>query len=115
MTLKPCPFCGYDAALNSFNEGKHSVECEGCGIRGQYYQTEDAAIKFWNERTPEDCDEEERHRKSFEDGFAAGVYESKRAVMNAQSSVMGLPSFVYCSRINEELCDVLENRIKVKP
>ena len=110
--LFPCPFCGYDADVNTFNEGKHSVECLGCGSRGQYYQTEDAAIKFWNERTSSQ-DEEKQHRESFEEGFAVGVYESKKAVSDQQTCLSGIASFVYCSKIHEVLCDLLTRRIEV--
>lgn len=54
-TLKKCPFCGGDAALNSsfsYRIRKHFVfvKCNICGGQGKIYNdTEDPADKDWND------------------------------------------------------------------
>lgn len=62
--LKPCPFCGGEAVINTIEPHKHEVakfmpdypggtfiECTGCtcALSGE---TEEKAIKAWNTRKP---------------------------------------------------------------
>lgn len=59
MTLKPCPFCGYDPTFNKKGEGKAAywiVECinSACGqfvISTSGYNRE-KALTAWNKRAP---------------------------------------------------------------
>ena len=61
--LKPCPFCGGEAELNTIDESDstviNAVWCIDCESEGGYYSTEAKAIKTWNTRTsePETYDE----------------------------------------------------------
>jgi hypothetical protein len=64
--IKPCPFCGNDGICNMTGEFKHLyvnedsdssgatpqfyywVECGGCDAQGSVRETEEEAIKYWN-------------------------------------------------------------------
>jgi Lar family restriction alleviation protein len=50
--LKPCPFCGGDAARVRGFEGAF-IECPQCGTESGGYDTDDAAIAAWNRRAGE--------------------------------------------------------------
>lgn len=60
--LKPCPFCGGEAALipnNFFSESQkkwttesYGVRCKHCKAQGyQFWPTEKYAIEAWNRRS----------------------------------------------------------------
>ena len=57
--LKPCPFCGGEAAIKEYNDGSGGVYCTGCKfeplMHASYHCQEDKpkAIKEWNARTPD--------------------------------------------------------------
>lgn len=60
--LKPCPFCGGEAQLNSFDAG-HSVSCFECGVEtffikerncGYAGESKVVAVASWNERKSND-------------------------------------------------------------
>lgn len=58
--LKPCPFCGGEAAYIKEEDKEFgqvsSVYCENCGARGEFflvsdsYCSKDKAIEAWNRR-----------------------------------------------------------------
>lgn len=53
--LKPCPFCGCKAELNTVrdfdgNIMSANVYCIVCGGRGGYFRNPDTAIDVWNRR-----------------------------------------------------------------
>lgn len=48
--MKPCPFCGCLAQDIHKTTLLYFVQCGGCDARSQFGDTEDQAIKFWNER-----------------------------------------------------------------
>ena len=63
--LKPCPFCGGEAALEHSSEGRgySYVRCKKCHVRGVSYcmkfdkSSYDEAIEAWNRRyTPEEIE-----------------------------------------------------------
>lgn len=48
MNIKKCLFCGNLLPdLHTTDKGYY-VECDRCGERTQYFNTEDEAIKEWN-------------------------------------------------------------------
>ena len=47
--LKPCPFCGSDAYLNTANDGAF-VECVSCGAMTIECTDAQSAIALWNTR-----------------------------------------------------------------
>ena len=60
--LKPCPFCGGEAQLNSVDAG-HSVSCFECGVEtffikerycGYAGESKVVAVASWNERKSND-------------------------------------------------------------
>ena len=57
--LKPCPFCGGDAAIKEHKDGSGGVYCTECKfeplIHASYHCQEDKpkAIEEWNRRTPD--------------------------------------------------------------
>lgn len=55
--LKPCPFCGAEAAIDSTND-YHSVYCpnESCGIDSRVTEYDDPELAFaaWNKRAGEE-------------------------------------------------------------
>ena len=57
--LKPCPFCGGEAAIEEYNDGSGGVYCTVCRFEplthASYRCQEDKpkAIKEWNARTPD--------------------------------------------------------------
>ena len=63
MELKPCPFCGTEdiQIYQTFHDplslldppGEVTVTCPSCGLGGYTEETEDEAIKAWNERKGE--------------------------------------------------------------
>ena len=60
MELKPCPFCGGEAALYVMPEGGICVKCWNCGARSKIRVDDDSfskptnatksVIKAWNRR-----------------------------------------------------------------
>lgn len=51
MELKPCPFCGGEAALYTSENGEHGmVFCEDCEVETPMYKGVDNAISAWNRR-----------------------------------------------------------------
>ncbi len=51
--LKPCPFCGGEARLQSFYKD-HCVYCRKCNASTmKYYPTKEEAIEAWNRRVTE--------------------------------------------------------------
>lgn len=53
--LKPCPFCGDEAATQSFYKN-HCVYCSGCGASTlRYYPTKEDAIEAWNRRVNDEA------------------------------------------------------------
>lgn len=63
--LKPCPFCGSEAAFNRITElnpaSRESeticveVECQECGATQRGFDTEIEAIEVWNTRAERTC------------------------------------------------------------
>ena len=57
-TLKPCPFCGGEAIVETEKIGKeqllYAVGCSDreCVSQGRYYTTVESAINAWNTRKP---------------------------------------------------------------
>lgn len=49
--LKPCPFCGGDARLDSGFDS-YWIECKHCGATAEGDKTHDTAIASWNKRAP---------------------------------------------------------------
>lgn len=50
--LKPCPFCGAAARIESLLSGPY-VTCIACGGETRCYSTQDQAIATWNRRPAE--------------------------------------------------------------
>ena len=49
--LKPCPFCGGEARVETVYEGySYAVECTNCMVRMEGADTEAQAIACWNRR-----------------------------------------------------------------
>ena len=48
--LKPCPFCGGEAVIDSCDETLWSVICEKCNASIDFKETECEAIDAWNSR-----------------------------------------------------------------
>lgn len=54
--LKPCPFCGGIAAIQSFDCGEmiellaYAVTCKTCGAKGQAHWKEQNAKDSWDKR-----------------------------------------------------------------
>ena len=52
--LKPCPFCGGEAAEDEedqrFTRYPYYVECHNCGARSDEWKTKKEAIDAWNRR-----------------------------------------------------------------
>ena len=57
-SLKPCPFCGKDAAKLTSLQGQFVVVCHGCGARGSMCQKEEGASRWWNTRAERTCNME---------------------------------------------------------
>jgi len=59
VKLKPCPFCGSDAALNQ-EQGAADVMCSNfqCRARVRYYNNAETAAGAWNKRTWEPTPEQ---------------------------------------------------------
>lgn len=54
-SLKPCPFCGKEAKIDSYKSSMSShlwwdIKCKGCGMRIYPQKTKRKAIKVWNRR-----------------------------------------------------------------
>jgi Lar family restriction alleviation protein len=71
--LKPCPFCGSEAQLASYNScdccGKAwngCVNCPGCGAEISHRDTDEEAIAAWNTR-PEAADLISEYRGALEE------------------------------------------------
>lgn len=48
--LKPCPFCGGEAKVQSFSHDR-TVYCTDCNARVQkFFPTREEAIEAWNRR-----------------------------------------------------------------
>lgn len=60
--LKPCPFCGEDAAKLTSLQGQFVVVCHGCGARGSMCQKEEGAARWWNTRAERTCKYESTNR-----------------------------------------------------
>lgn len=61
-SLRPCPFCGgaeQRVCGVLMDEGKWSwdVECEGCGQKTKYYESEQAALQAWNRRYQQEVEQ----------------------------------------------------------
>ena len=58
--LLPCPFCGGKAetitAKNTRGGDLFGIICNICASRGDFHDTEDAAIDAWNSRAPMEFD-----------------------------------------------------------
>jgi Lar family restriction alleviation protein len=62
VTLKPCPFCGSDEALNPREHMSHPTQltggepysfgCDICGASSGTYTTPELAVNAWNRRAP---------------------------------------------------------------
>lgn len=50
--LKPCPFCGGKAVIESpdMPYTNHYARCTGCRIQTQWYQDREKLKRFWNTR-----------------------------------------------------------------
>ena len=56
--LKPCPFCGGEAAVTCLNKGQCQarVGCVGCGATiNRYYRSKVDAAEAWNARWERTC------------------------------------------------------------
>ena len=53
--LKSCPFCGKDEAYVQYTDDylEWGVYCKGCKAQIYSFESEEAAIKAWNTRTPD--------------------------------------------------------------
>ena len=62
--LKPCPFCGGRAKINSrptslYCEGRaYQVQCTFCGATIPEFWNQESVIKAWNRRESEDNNNE---------------------------------------------------------
>lgn len=53
IDLKPCPFCGsLDVTVYIGAWGVGWGKCRGCGLETPTQNTRDAAVAYWNTRTP---------------------------------------------------------------
>ncbi len=56
VVIKPCPFCGKEASIANDKHASYSVileywiECDSCTARGEWDNSEQKAIEFWNRR-----------------------------------------------------------------
>jgi len=53
IKLKPCPFCGSEAAIQDKDHGQKAVNCNNiivCGAESGWAYTEEAAAEKWNRR-----------------------------------------------------------------
>ena len=53
--LKPCPFCGCEAYVESWQNGPHWVRCLDCGATIQAESSRDKAVDAWNRRHERTC------------------------------------------------------------
>ena len=53
--MKPCPFCGCNPQIECTERGTWELACENlnCGYFGDYYETYEEAVEFWNTRKEE--------------------------------------------------------------
>ena len=51
--LKPCPFCGKNAVLQTDPADNRFVECLGCFVSTAEEKSKSEAITAWNRRTPD--------------------------------------------------------------
>ena len=56
--LLPCPFCASDDVriAVTMHESWYYGECESCGGRTDYYDSQDEAIAAWNTRAERTCE-----------------------------------------------------------
>jgi Lar family restriction alleviation protein len=55
--LKPCPFCGGEAAIDTLNTikgnpGAYRMQCQGCGVATRWCSSEISAQSAWSIRVP---------------------------------------------------------------
>ena len=49
--LKPCPFCGGEAELFTYGDGKFLPKCSVCwGMIEEWFSSEEEAAEAWNRR-----------------------------------------------------------------
>lgn len=55
IKLKLCPFCGHEPGMYRYaaNES-YIIWCEKCGVKTDYYDTEEEAAIAWNKRYNEE-------------------------------------------------------------
>ncbi len=95
--LKPCPFCGGEAELESFATDIYFVKCKMCGaiVKAKSWG-KDEIIKTWNRRDPEDelkkqLAKSEQLRKIHEERGDALYSELMGCLTELESRAQGRP------------------------
>lgn len=58
IDLKPCPFCGGEARMESVDLGVFWVECKNCYAETICADTEDEAAAAWNRRVTDEMEDD---------------------------------------------------------
>ena len=79
--LKPCPFCGGEAAVSERYDEYCAVRCITCGAKTNFSMTKKGAIELWNRRKPIDKIVEQLEKKKssltveYGTRYVAGLYD----------------------------------------
>lgn len=77
VKLKPCPFCGGEAKISTYDWGysvkEYWIYCHSCDCASGSYHSKEEAIETWNRRKPmddiverlEECEEYEAEAHNY--------------------------------------------------